>query len=92
MRCIKVNHARILINHSGTWYMIVNHARIILNNSRMWQIVVGGAYFTQMAITQEVNEISSPKSVHMCMGSIWGHNKQFYGDRTIGGAITVKKL
>ena len=53
---------------------------------------MGGAYFTKMAITQEVNEISSPNSVHMCMGSIWGHSKQFYGDRTIGGAITVKKL
>ena len=53
---------------------------------------MGGAYFTKMAITQEVNEIFSPNAVHMCMVSIWGHSKHFYGDRTIGSAITVKKL
>ena len=39
-------------------------------------IVVGGAYFTKMAITREVNEISSPNSVHMCMSSICGHSKK----------------
>ena len=37
---------------------------------------VGGAYFTKMAINQEVNEISSPNSVHMGRSSICGHNKK----------------
>jgi hypothetical protein len=33
-------------------------------------IVVGGAYFTRMAITREVNEISSPNSRDMCMRTV----------------------
>jgi hypothetical protein len=38
--------------------------------------VVGGAYFTKMAITQEVNEISSPNLTHICMRTVWGHSKK----------------
>jgi hypothetical protein len=37
--------------------------------------VVGGACFTKMAITPEVNKVGSPNLVHMCLSSIWGHSK-----------------
>jgi len=31
--------------------------------------------FTKMAITQEVNKISSPNSIDMCMRTVCGHCK-----------------
>ena len=48
--------------------------------------VVGGAYFTKMAITPDVNEVSSPNLVHMCMSLLWGHSKKI---ATIGLMVAL---
>ncbi len=44
-----------------------------------------------MAITLERNEIISPKSAHLCMGSVCGQAKKGRCDWPLGGAVRRKK-